>query len=420
MGMQTSSPTLIYEKYIEKVNLNFTIFWSSFFVFVFCRALLSTYITGFYIFAQGFQSLAILGMFYSSFFLIQVRNNNLYLGILMPIYIIWCFVILFNGFIYEYEYIKSALFNGILKYFFPIILFFPKSIRFYKFQFNTIFFGSIGFVVLNLLFFQQVTAHYDINVNEKFTFEGFVRNLGIPTAFLLFTYIYHSKVKVAVSLIGLLMALSIAAFRARRAIMVIALIHLIIFVAIYYLYSNRKFLITVFIVLLSTVLASYATVIYKNNKNFFSTLEDRNTEDTRTGVEVAFRRDFEPWDWAFGRGIDGKYWCPNIDIKDTTGYRTMIETDYLNIILKGGILHFGLLLLFMIPAMFNNLFRSKNLLSKASGIWIFLLIVSLYPMNVFNFDINYILVWSCVCIGYSPTMRNLSDGKLKSLLAAKG
>ncbi|WP_209329560.1 hypothetical protein [Lunatimonas salinarum] len=414
--MNVVATSVHYERYVEKLNLNFHLFWVSFFIFVLCRAILSTYITSFYVVVQGIQSISILVMLFATVQLVQFKVRNELLGILLFSYFIWCTYIIFNGFVYEYDYIKSQIFHGFFKYFFPIVLLFPKTIRFYRLQFNVIFYGAIAFLILNLLFFDQVTTHYDINVNEKFTFEGFVRNLGVPIGFLLITFIYHSKVKVAVSLVSLSWMLGIAIFRARRAIMVIALLHLLIFLAVYYLYANRKFLIALFFVLFTVVVISYSDVIYRNNKNFFATLEDRNTEDTRTGVEVAFRRDFEAIDWAFGRGIDGKYWCPNIDIKDTTGYRTMIETDYLNIILKGGILHLGMLLLFMVPAMINNLFRSNNLLSKASGIWIFLWILSLYPMNVFNFDINYMLVWSCVCIGFSPTIRRLSDSKLKKLL----
>ena len=33
-------------------------------------------------------------------------------------------------------------------------------------------------------------------------------------------------------------------------------------------------------------------------------------------------------------GMNGKYFCPGVDVDDRTGYRRIIETDYLNIILK--------------------------------------------------------------------------------------
>src|SRR5690606_8158699 len=107
------------------------------------------------------------------------------------------------------------------------------------------------------------------------------------------------------------------------------------------------------------------------------------------------------------------YWCPNVDLNDTTGYREMIETDYLNIILKGGIIHLALIILIALPAMVKALFYSKNLLSKAAGIWIMLWILSLYPLNVYSLDLNYCLFWICVGIGYSKDLRSLSDKALQ-------
>ncbi|WP_143156004.1 hypothetical protein [Cyclobacterium lianum] len=162
------------------------------------------------------------------------------------------------------------------------------------------------------------------------------------------------------------------------------------------------------------VLAVYGPKFYKENKyTYFGELNERGTEDTRTGVEIAMARDFEPVDWVIGRGINGKYWCPNIDLNDTSGYRVMIETDYLNIILKGGVIYLGLILIMAIPAAFKAFFFSNNLLSKAAGIWIVLWILSLYPLNVFNTDLNHMLLWVCVGIGFSKDLRNMSDETIK-------
>lgn len=295
MQTQIIPANMMYEKYIEKLNQNYTIFWVSFFVFVFFKALLATNTSGFYVISQGFQSLAVLGIFYSCVNLVQFSVNNRFVGSVLIIYFLWCFVIIFNGFIYDYNSIKAAIFHGFLKYFFPIVFFFPKNIRFFKFQFNAIYYGALAFILLNFLFFELVTTHYDANVNEKFTFEGFVRNLSLPIGFILLTYIYHSKKMIAVSLFGLILTLTIAAYRARRAILVIALLHLIIFIVIYYIYSNRKLIVSLIMVVLAVIVASYAAVIYKSNRNFFLSLEERNVEDTRSGVERAFKRDFDPW-----------------------------------------------------------------------------------------------------------------------------
>lgn len=415
--MKTITTSIEYEKYVRSLSLNYIIFWISFFIFVFSNAFLSTFIPRFFVFTEVFQSLALVGMVYSTFYMVQFKVLNDYLGILLFLYFVWSIFIIFNGFIYEYVFFRNFLFSGLLKYFFPIILFFPKNLRFYKLLFVILTCSAIGYIFLNLFFFDLVSARYESNISQKFTFEGFTRNLGVPLSFLLFTFIYHSKTKIIIILLAVILMLLIATFRARRAILAITLIHLAITGIIFYIYSNRKIIISIIGILFLFLASIFANQIFLQNKDtFFSEVLDRNVEDTRTGVETAFKRDFDFQDWIIGRGINGKYWCPNIDKNDTTGYRKMIETDYLNIILKGGLIHLLLIIFIGIPAFVKALFYSKNLLSKAAGIWIILWLLSLYPMNVFNFDINHLLFWISVGIGYSKDFRSLSDEQIKVAL----
>ena len=158
-----------------------------------------------------------------------------------------------------------------------------------------------------------------------------------------------------------------------------------------------------------------------NRYGIFRLLTERGNEDTRTGVEVSFYKDMKIEDWIIGKGIQGSYYAPEIEEDEKariTGYRTLIETDYLNIILKGGIISLGLLLLIAIPAIFKGLFYSRNILSKASAIWILLWIILLYPATVTTFTLNYLLVWISIGICYSKSMRSLPDPKIKEYLYA--
>lgn len=411
--METIVNAIKYERDLKSLYLNYIIFWSCFFVFVCSNAFLSTFVPSFFLITQAFQSLALIGMFYSGFYMVQFRVFNDYLGVMLFLYFIWIFFIVFNGFIFEYNWVKGFFLSGYLRYFFPLILFFPKNLRFYKLLFIVIVCSAIGYIFLNFAFFDLVTAHYDTNEANKFTFEGFTRNLGVPLSFLLFTYIYHSKTKVSIVLAAVIVMLLISTFRARRAILAVTVVHLFITGIIFYIYSDKKLMIAIVGSLILFIGGIYGGQFFMNNKDtFFAELVDRNTTDTRSGVEAAFKRDFDFQDWVIGRGIDGKYWCPNIDMNDTTGYRWMIETDYLNIILKGGVIHLILVLLIAIPAFIRALFYSNNLLSKAAGIWIVLWILSLYPMNVFNFDINHLIFWLSVGIGYSKGTRAMSDDQI--------
>jgi len=116
-------------------------------------------------------------------------------------------------------------------------------------------------------------------------------------------------------------------------------------------------------------------------------------------------------DWIAGRGIDGQYYCPSGATED--GFRGVIESDYLQIILKGGMISLGLLLLITIPAIFKGFFNSKNILSKAAATWILLWLVALFPATVTTFSLNYIMVWISIGICYSKKIRNMDEDSVK-------
>ena len=129
--------------------------------------------------------------------------------------------------------------------------------------------------------------------------------------------------------------------------------------------------------------------------------------------------DMSPTDWVIGKGIKGQYYCPvveNVNDAEGAGYRDNIETGYLQIILKGGIISLALLLLMFVPAVYKGLFKSKNVLSKAAALWIFLWIIYLYPSGGIVFTMNYVLVWIAVGICYSEKIRNLPDSTIKNYL----
>lgn len=76
----------------------------------------------------------------------------------------------------------------------------------------------------------------------------------------------------------------------------------------------------------------------------FSRMSHRANEDTRLGVEELFFADFAtspPEDFIFGRGMDGGYFqiVKNLDTGEETDNRKGIETGYLHLILKGGLVY---------------------------------------------------------------------------------
>ena len=63
--------------------------------------------------------------------------------------------------------------------------------------------------------------------------------------------------------------------------------------------------------------------------------------------------------------------------------------------------------------MFLGFLKSKNLLSKASAIWIMIYLVFLYPSTVTSFTLSYILLWISIGICYTKQVREMSDDEIK-------
>ena len=118
-----------------------------------------------------------------------------------------------------------------------------------------------------------------------------------------------------------------------------------------------------YVVILAALIGYFYYSSLYNQKNFgiFNFLVERGNEDTRTGVEDAMKDDMSSTDWIWGKGFDGEYYCPNIDDLDTRGYRAFVETGFLQIMLKGGIGSLALLLLILIPAMWQGITKGKNI-----------------------------------------------------------
>jgi len=188
----------------------------------------------------------------------------------------------------------------------------------------------------------------------------------------------------------------------------------------YMINTKNKLLIIYTSVILTVVTMLYVTSIYKQSEGgLFGFLMARGDEDTRSGVEDYMIADMSNTDWVIGKGISGEYYCPNIDVNDITGYRSVIETGYLEILLKGGAVSLVLYLLIGIPAIFLGLFASKNILTKACGMWVLLSTIYIYPIVVTSFDVRYLIYWIAIGICYSDKIRKLPDNALVEFFQKK-
>jgi hypothetical protein len=234
---------------------------------------------------------------------------------------------------------------------------------------------------------------------------------------MLLTFPYHSLKRKIFTVIVIMLTLLFAIIRARRGLIAICITQ-IAFSYLLYLFNSKSKLLLIFATIFISIGTIYVSVIYLGKKdNIFSFLTERGTEDTRTNVELFFYADMKDKDWIIGKGIDGTYFCPDID-EDTSGYRYVIETGYLQMILTGGIIKLLLTLLITLPVIYRGIFRSKNTLSKAAGIWVLLWALYLYPATTEAFTMYYLLLWIAVGICYSKEIRNTPENYIKKFFLA--
>lgn len=139
----------------------------------------------------------------------------------------------------------------------------------------------------------------------------------------------------------------------------------------------------------------------------FKNMAGRASEDTRSGVEELFFLDFmnSPIeDWIWGRGLDGAYaqTVVNAETGEISDSRSVIETGYLHMMMKGGIVYDLLILSFLIIASRKALNQRDNNL-KYIGFILLTYLIDMYSTNpVCDYSVRSILFWFCisVCLQY--------------------
>lgn len=408
----------------DKRNLNF--FWYGFTICTFFYVVSATESFISPAICQGFQAVSLVVMIFGASGLIKTKFDNQYLEILFWIYFSYSVTIIFRGAEYDFKSVKTMLLDmsyGALPYFVPLVVLFPRRVEFYKKIFQVLIILGIFFIFCVVVFYRVIHDPDITNLLSLGFIETFFAALAYPVSFILLTYLYHIDKK---SLLGLgkinlfalgvmLVAFFFVIYRARRGSIAMSVSTLACVGMIYISTTKRKIL----IILMAVIFAGSVAVFFAGRKvpSMFNFLIERGDVDTRTGVEEYMYDDMTTSEWMIGKGINGKYFCPIIDnVNDATGYRENIETGYLQIILKGGLVSLTLLLLILLPAVYKGLFNSKNVLSKSAAVWIFLWIIYLKPIIGNTFSMHYLIVWIAVGICYSKKIRNMSDITIKSYL----
>ncbi len=346
-----------------------------------------------------------------------------YLKVLFSLFILWQLFIVLRGYPRNFVEFKSYLFDafyGSLIYFAPLFLLLRINISFLRSLFKVVVILNVVYVFINLIFIKLLIGPEHTSLDNLGIVEQFSKTLGVSNFFLLLTLYYHSNKRKALIIFVTLLMSFFALYNARRGLMFISASMVFFAVVLHFIYSNKKWLYIVLSMLIISILTiKIIAVLGEPNNVLFGYLKERIDEDTRSIVEFAFFNDLTVKDWIIGKGMRGEYYCPYIDEMDISNYRYVIETDYLQLILRGGLINCLLYFLIMAPAIYLGFFRSKNLLTKAAATWILLWIIYLYPTGVTTFTLHYIIVWISIGICYTEKLRNIPEPLMMNLLNPK-
>jgi hypothetical protein len=357
----------------------------------------------------------------SIFGLVEFKTDNYYLSTIFVLYCIWVSAIILRGFssFSDYTFIRGFFLDprgGGILYFSPIILLFPRNLLFYKKLFQVIIILGLAYIIFNVLFIKEIlNSDYESATSQ--TIVEIFSELAFASGFILLTFFIHSKKHQLTALLVITVAILIAMARARRGLLLMYSNMALVSYMIYILHSKKRYFVLYITIFLVIVSALYINGVYRpHNNHLFGYLLERGDEDTRSAVEIYFYDDMKTKDWIIGKGINGEYFAPDIEKEQLTNYRSNIETGYLQTILKGGLISLGLFILIAVPALLKGIFYSRNILSKAAGIWILMALINSYPSTVNTFTLRYLLVWISIGICYSKEIRQMENSYIKDII----
>lgn len=207
-----------------------------------------------------------------------------------------------------------------------------------------------------------------------------------------------------------------AAYFARRGVLLSYVVtYLFMIIINLHFQTKRKKLFSLFKYSIAImILASFVFVI---GSTVFSVIYGRMGDDTRTLVEVELLEQMESSGVMMtGKGYAGTYYSEFVDSSGID--RDGIETGYLHLILKGGIVYLVLMTLSFTPAVMLGFFKSNNFCCKILSCFalIFIVFFNVANSNV-TFSIRYFIFLVVIYILYNPRYRKMSDKEFLNCMA---
>lgn len=323
-----------------------------------------------------------------------------------------CNLLIIINAIFESNFNIKMLWNNMremMNYLSPFIMLFP----FFKYRLRTVLYVYLISCILAILFVifqwkELVTEPAIINMGF---FDIHTVNRASVAATMIMPALLFLGIKNTpkwikfIIIISACLALLSSLLSGRRSSAFTILLMLMLMLSTHYKNINLK---TVIVVVIFGIIA----INYTNLHNIvlksgaFDFLLDRINDNTRTGVETDFIKDFDLPSWLFGRGFYGTYYSSSaID----SFHRNMIETGYLHMILKGGIFYLLLYIVILLRTAYSGIYKGQNSLCKLFGWYAFAHLILLYPGGHIGFNLDFFTLWMSIAFCNNTYLRNLQD-----------
>ncbi len=349
---------------------------------------------------------------------LYMNSYGKYIRFMLSILVIWSIVIVFRA---DWGSGKDILFKfielrGVVLYLLPFLFFLSYDKYSIKGLLDVFFIG----VVLTLPLWLLNVDHLVQSGSLSYRTETIGALLPFFAAFLLLFSCYFTRSKNYIIKLVYVVYFVLMFLNARRNASLSFFLYGIIAYYIYIRFVNHRrlelnIIMTFFSVLIILILFINMDSLQHGSFRFMA---ERAGEDSRSGVEQLFLYDFSRspiTDWIFGRGIDGTYYqeVRSMDTGDVQTGRAVIETGYLDMILKGGVFYVVLILMILLPAIYKGV-KSKSIVGVSCGLFLFTYLIDMYTAApVSTLSVRAILFWFCVSICYRDE-RYIEIEELKS------
>ena len=239
---------------------------------------------------------------------------------------------------------------------------------------------------------------------EMFNFFNLLTSLIAPLVlFLMKDFI--SKKDWGYATINFIVALLVALIAGRRSS---SFAYILVFIASYFVVFRKSTSATIITLALTAICV--VLMFQTGLLDFFISKIDY---DSRSGVVENFYADMDTYTWIFGRGALGTYYDPNPIFEHINGIRSEIETGYLNMILKGGIIYLALYILVLFKAFYKGYFKTNNDFTKAFACICLITIIELIPYGIQSFNLKYLSIWIGVGLCLSRQVRQMTNNEIK-------